>query len=103
MMQTLPAAEGFPYGTAGSACYLCHGAPQVTDGDTVIIDLGQNIEMEGWLRICEGCAKAIAELLGCASESETKRLRGRIRNLEDQIVQVEMELQGVGERVRAAI
>ncbi len=90
-MQLLPASEGFPYGTAKGVCYLCNGGPGGDGSNTVIIDFQLQIDMEGWVMLCEGCGNAIGNLLGMTSATETRRQLGRIRNLEDEILRLETE------------
>jgi hypothetical protein len=90
-MRLRPAVEGFPYGTAASACYLCANAPQVEAGHTFILDTEQDIIGEGWLMICEACVDVIVGLIGYTSPTETKRQLGRIRNLEDEVLRLERE------------
>lgn len=102
-MRTLPAAEGFPYGTASAACYLCAGGAGGDGTNTVIIDTEVNIEMEGFLMFCEGCADQVASLLGSTSATETKRQLGRIRNLEDTILRLEREKDEIRDRLLAVV
>lgn len=102
-MRLLSAAEGFPYGTAGAACYICANAPQVDAGHTFIIDFEQNITGEGWLMICEACGNLAVGLLDYTSPSETRRLRGRVRNLEDEVLRLESERLLAQEKVSRAL
>lgn len=104
-MRLLDAREGYPANTASGGCYIrgCTNGDAPRVENTYVVDLETDIEMEGHLVICEDCAEVMAGLLGMTSDSETKRLRGRIRNLEDQTVQLEMELQGVTDRVKQAV
>lgn len=88
-MRLLPANEGFPLGVPGCICYTCNCPPQ--PGDTYVIDWEIEIVDEGMLMQCEGCIRNVVGMFGYTSPSETARLRGRVRNLEDQIVDLERD------------
>lgn len=102
-MQLRPASEGFPYGTASAACYLCNGGSGGDGSNAVLIDLECQIDMEGWLMICQGCGEAISRLLGCIPQVEADRLKARLRSTEDDLLQMESELRAIEGRVVEAV
>lgn len=104
-MQLIPADLGYPANTASNRCYLsgCTNGDAPRNENTVIIDTETQIDMEGWMMICEDCATKMANLLGFTSPTETKRQLGRIRNLEDQVVLLEREVLGIQDRVAEAV
>lgn len=104
-MRLLPAQVGYPPNTANGRCYIagCTNGDAPRAGTDVVVDLETQIDMEGWLIICQDCAEQIAGLLDMTSPSETQRMRGRIRNLEQELQQAETELRAIEGRVVEAV
>lgn len=63
----------FPVGTIRNACFTCNTDRRPTDR---LIDLGVNIDFEGYAIMCESCAREIAQLLGYETSDISEQLRG---------------------------
>ncbi len=104
-MRTLPANEGFPYGTAASGCYLagCTNGTAPRAENTLIIDTETQIDMEGFLMICEDCATRIANLLGCLGAEEAVQLYDRLRKTEEQLLDESKKVAELKARMQGAL
>ncbi len=63
----------FPIGTRNNACATCNSDRRPTDR---LVDLGVTIDFEGYLVMCETCAREIAQLLGYETADISEQLRG---------------------------
>ena len=104
-MRLLPANVGYPPMTASGRCYVagCTNGDAPRAENTVVVDLETQIEMEGWLVICEDCAEQIAGLLGGVSQSQASRYQGQIRNLKERVAELEAEKDAITSRLLSAV
>ena len=94
--------EEFPTDTAGQAvCYLC-GNPKRPEREYVM-DWDRTIEFEGRLCFCLECLEEAAAIIGCASQSQTARYQGQIRNLKEDLAAKETEMSAAFNRVSEAL
>ena len=89
-----PGGITMPY---GSTCFACGASKRETE--TVVIDFERWIEMEGWLRICESCAKEVAFLVGCTSADASAKQNAEIARLKAEIARLEAAAHRVKELV----
>lgn len=89
------------YVAGGSNCYLC-GCDR-HEGETSVIDLDRQIDMEGSLMICLSCANDLAALIGCSSQDTTARHLAAITRLEVENAALRGKLQAFEDRILEAI
>lgn len=89
----------FPLGTRMNACVTCNADRRPTDR---LVDLGINIDFEGYLIMCETCAKEIAHLLGWVTDDVAQQLQD-MRHLIGRLQQDKARLELVADAVAEAI
>ena len=74
-------------GTRNSVCSMCGASKRETDN--WVVDLGVDIEFEGWFALCQACATEVANAIGCYHNDEVQRLRDLIARQEQRLIEAD--------------